>query len=223
MTTTSESLVEIAKALSKFQGAMKSVPKGSTNPFFKSKYADLSSVTDAIKAPLSKYGLSYTQVVEPSDNNEVRVETILMHSSGEWLSCGILAVPVSKADAQGFGSALTYARRYGLSAAIGVAGEDDDGNAATKAAPVSVPANVLAQQNTEEQTFLKGLADDIKASGRNNEVALFDAYTKVKEGLDTDEQIALWAYFDSKQRSSIKRIGETRKAAEKATEMAGGI
>jgi hypothetical protein len=66
---------------------------------------------------------------------EVRVETMILHSSGEWICCGILALPVSKKDAQGYGSALTYARRYSLSAAVGVAPEDDDGNAATMAKP----------------------------------------------------------------------------------------
>ena len=133
--TKSESIKELAAALAKAQGVMKGALKDSANPFFSSRYADLASVVEAIRAAFSANGLSYIQTVEPSDKDEVRVETTLLHSSGEWISCGILSLPVSKIDAQGYGSALTYARRYSLSAAVGVAPEDDDGNAASLAKP----------------------------------------------------------------------------------------
>ena len=132
----SESIAALAAALATAQGSMKGAVKDSSNPFFKSKYADLASVVEAIRAAFSANGLSYIQTVEPSDKDEVRVETTLLHASGEWISCGILALPVNKVDCQGFGSALTYARRYSLSAAVGIAAEaDDDGNAATMAKP----------------------------------------------------------------------------------------
>ena len=131
----SESIAALAASLAKAQGAMKGAVKDSANPFFKSKYADLASVVEAIRAAFSANGLSYIQTLEPSDKDEVRVETTLLHASGEWISCGVLSLPVSKADAQGYGSALTYARRYSLSAAVGVAPEDDDGNAASAAKP----------------------------------------------------------------------------------------
>jgi hypothetical protein len=131
----SDSIAALAAALAKAQGQMKGAVKDSANPFFKSKYADLASVVEAIRAAFSANGLSYIQTLEPSDKDEVRVETTLLHASGEWISCGVLSLPVSKADAQGYGSALTYARRYSLSAAVGVAPEDDDGNAASAAKP----------------------------------------------------------------------------------------
>jgi hypothetical protein len=131
----SESIAALAAALAKAQGSMKGAVKDSANPFFKSKYADLASVVEAIRAAFSTNGLSYIQTVQPSDRDEVRVETMILHSSGEWISCGYLSLPVSKTDAQGYGSALTYARRYSLSAAVGVAPEDDDGNAAVAAKP----------------------------------------------------------------------------------------
>jgi hypothetical protein len=131
----SESIAGLAAALAKAQGAMKGAVKDSANPFFKSKYADLASVVEAIRAAFSSNGLSYVQTVQSSELDEVRVETMILHSSGEWISCGVLALPVSKNDAQGYGSALTYARRYSLSAAVGVAPEDDDGNAAVAAKP----------------------------------------------------------------------------------------
>ena len=131
----SDSIAALAAALAKAQGTMKGAVKDSANPFFKSKYADLASVVEAIRSAFSANGLSYIQTIQPSDRDEVRVETMILHSSGEWISCGVLALPVSKVDAQGYGSALTYARRYSLSAAVGVAPEDDDGNAATMAKP----------------------------------------------------------------------------------------
>ena len=134
----SELIAGLAAALAKAQGAMKGAVKDSANPFFKSKYADLASVVEAIRVAFAANGLSYVQTVEPSDKDEVRVETTILHSSGEWISCGVLSLPVSKSDAQGYGSALTYARRYSLSAATGVAPEDDDGNAASSAKPKKV-------------------------------------------------------------------------------------
>ena len=134
----SESIKELATSLAKAQGSIKGAIKDSSNPFFKSKYADLASVVEAIRSAFAANGLSYIQTVEPSQADEVRVETMILHESGEWISCGVLALPVSKVDAQGYGSALTYARRYSLSAAVGVAPEDDDGNAATAAKPKQI-------------------------------------------------------------------------------------
>ena len=138
----SESIKELATALAKAQGQIKGAVKDSANPFFKSKYADLASVVEAIRSAFAANGLSYIQSVEPSDKDEVRVETTILHSSGEWIGCGVLALPVSKVDAQGYGSALTYARRYSLSAATGVAPEDDDGNAAVVAKPKPAMADL---------------------------------------------------------------------------------
>ena len=129
----SDNINELATALAKAQGAMRFAIRDADNPFFKSKYADLSSVVEAIRDALSGNGLSYMQHLHPSEKHEVCVETVLLHASGQWVSCGTLTVPVSKHDAQGFGSALTYARRYSLSAAVGVVADDDDGNAAAAA------------------------------------------------------------------------------------------
>lgn len=134
----SESIKELASALAKAQGMITGAKKDSANPFFKTTYADLSSVVESIRTALSENGLSYVQKFHASEKDEVRIETVILHSSGEWLSCGILNLPASKHDAQGFGSAATYARRYSLSAAFGVAPEDDDGNAATKQAPKAI-------------------------------------------------------------------------------------
>ena len=154
----SESIKELATALAKAQGQIKGAVKDSANPFFKSKYADLASVVEAIRNAFAANGLSYIQSVEPSDKDEVRVETTILHSSGEWIGCGVLALPVSKVDAQGYGSALTYARRYSLSAATGVAPEDDDGNAAT----VAKPSLVKKMDGVEKALLVIGVSPTLK-------------------------------------------------------------
>lgn len=117
----------MALAFAEIEGATKSA----NNPHFKTKYADLTAVIEAIKPSLVAHGLFFTQHPQPSEKG-VTVETVLHHSSGERLSLGSLFVPANKQDAQGFGSALTYARRYGLVTAFGVPVEDDDGNAASR-------------------------------------------------------------------------------------------
>jgi hypothetical protein len=123
----------LAAAMTAAFAEIEGATKAATNPHFKSKYADLTSIIEAIKPPLIRHGLFFTQRCHP-DQEGVSVETVLHHSSGEKESLGTLFVPANKRDAQGFGSALTYARRYALQTAFGVPTEDDDGNAAVATA-----------------------------------------------------------------------------------------
>jgi hypothetical protein len=102
-----------------------------TNPHFKSRYADLATCLDVVTGPLNECGIGVCQLQHPCDDGVI-VETLLIHESGEEMSFGKLHVPASKQDAQGYGSCLTYARRYSLMAALGIAPEDDDGNAASQ-------------------------------------------------------------------------------------------
>lgn len=136
---TAQSKVEAATLESALVSALAeigSATKDKVNPHFKSKYADLGSVIDAVKPVLARHNLGFTQSTEPSEGGVI-VETVLWfggqgdYSSGS-KSLGKLFVPANKQDAQGFGSALTYARRYSLMTAFGVPAEDDDGNAAAK-------------------------------------------------------------------------------------------
>ena len=127
----SDSIKNIAIAMNKAQSEMTGAAKSKTNPFFKAKYADLKAVIEAIKTPFSDNGLSYVQFTI-ENNGRIGIETILMHYSGEWLS-NSFTVQLTKQDAQGAGSAITYCRRYGLQAVAGIPSEDDDGNAASKA------------------------------------------------------------------------------------------
>lgn len=127
--TKSDSIAALADALSKAQAEMTSAKKDMANPFFKSKYADLASVREAIREPFGKYGLAVSQMPETKDG-QVIVHSLLMHSSGEWVTTELTMTPV-KSDPQGVGSCITYARRYALAAIAGIAPEDDDGNEAS--------------------------------------------------------------------------------------------
>lgn len=129
----SPTLGALAASLAKAQGAMAGAKKDVANPFFKSKYADLASVWEACRDALSANQLAVIQL--PSMvGKDVLVETLLLHSSGEWIRSRF-AVPVTQPGPQGVGSATTYCRRYSLAAMVGVAPEDDDGNAATGKSP----------------------------------------------------------------------------------------
>lgn len=139
MTSTMESasIGKLAEALAKAQGAMNPAKKDSTNPHFKSQYADLASCWAAIREPLSANGLALIQRVS-TDNSGVTVESTLAHVSGEFIrsSCWL---PVAQKTPIAYGSAITYARRYSLVSLVGLSAEDDDGSAAS-ALPASRPA-----------------------------------------------------------------------------------
>jgi hypothetical protein len=190
----SESIKELATALAKAQGQIKGAVKDSANPFFKSKYADLASVVEAIRSAFAANGLSYIQSVEPSDKDEVRVETTILHSSGEWIGCGVLALPVSKVDAQGYGSALTYARRYSLSAATGVAPEDDDGNAAVTAKPVPVKK----MDGVEKALLVIGVAPTLK----DLQTVFTDAY-KAAQAVDDRAAMTIFTAAKNKRKAEL--------------------
>lgn len=121
----------IATALVQAQRAFGPALKTATNPHFKSRYADLAACVEAVIEGLNGAGIALVQRTS-EDLTGVTVETVFLHESGEMLECGKLHVPASKQDPQGYGSALTYARRYSLMAACGIAPEDDDGNAAQR-------------------------------------------------------------------------------------------
>lgn len=121
---------KLAEALAKAQSELEGAKKESTNPFFKSSYADLHAVIKSAFPHLSKHGLSVSQGNEIIPN-AICVTTTLMHASGQWLRSKV-KLPLSKVDAQGVGAAITYGRRYGLSAIVGIAQYDDDANSIRK-------------------------------------------------------------------------------------------
>jgi hypothetical protein len=139
---TSESVAKIAEAMAAVQAKMQPALKDSDNPFFKSKYADLASVSGACRELMGANGIAVIQSPGQCGENQVLLTTRLIHKSGEWLE-GTLAIPLPKYDAQAYGSAITYARRYALAAMAGVVTDDDDGNAATKPSAKAVANDTI--------------------------------------------------------------------------------
>lgn len=138
----SDSITKIASALVKAQGQLQIAVKDSTNPAFRSKYADLGSVWDACRAALQDNGLSVVQLPHRGEPGHAALETILLHESGEFIS-GVSETRLVKDDPQGYGSAITYLRRYALSAMLGIVAEDDDGNHASGVGPASGPQRTV--------------------------------------------------------------------------------
>ena len=138
---TSDSMSNIAGALLKAQQEITFAAKDSKNPAFKSTYANLESVIEAIKGPLNTHGIVFMQTFSPSAPGFLALSTRLLHTSGEWIE-DEMTVPLQKNDAQGYGSAATYARRYALAAITGLYQADDDGQEAVKPQPKPVVAKV---------------------------------------------------------------------------------
>ena len=128
----------ISSAFVRAQKEFSPALKTSSNPHYKSKYAELAACVEAVLDALNNNGIALMQLTHETDSG-VMVETTFIHESGEVLSGGKLHVPAPKQDPQGYGSALSYARRYSLMAACGIAPEDDDGNAASKGSPRATP------------------------------------------------------------------------------------
>lgn len=181
---------QISQALLKAKRSFGPALKDKTNPAFKSKYADLSACLDAVDQPCMDAGIVlYQETFE--DATGVTVETVFLHESGEFLRCGKLHVPASKQDPQGYGSALTYARRYSLMTACGIAPEDDDGNAASK---------TPSQQEKPVDNSPKARADRIKvgvSAGDTEGAAQFLA------NLPEKEMNALWMLLDAKTQEKL--------------------
>lgn len=174
---------KIAAALVKAQREFGPALKTSSNPHFKSRYADLAACVEAVIDALNNNAIALIQQTHECDSGVI-VETTFVHESGELFSAGRLQVPASKQDPQGYGSALTYARRYSLMAACGIAPEDDDGNAATSAVHAK-PAAPKAPVKTLGKTEIETIANLAEKAG----VAL-DAIAKAY-GVQSLEEVPL--------------------------------
>ena len=170
----SESIKNLAIAMNKAQAAMSGAKKSASNPFFKSKYSNLEEVIRAIKEPFADNGLSYMQFTM-TEGDFAGCDTIVMHESGEWIS-GPTMIKCSKLDAQGQGSAITYAKRYALQGIAGIPSEDDDGNAASQAPkkPAMTPKQAI------EKLFSAKSQEDL--------VAVWNSFTiDIKQNADVIE------------------------------------
>jgi len=212
----SDTITKITPALIKAQGEFAPAVKAKVNPHFKSKYVPLDIVLDAIAGPLRDNGIAIVQQTDICDGRTVLL-TRLVHESGEWIAGRYPVHPV-KADPQGEGSALTYARRYALMAIAGIAPEDDDGNAAVKAAqrePATVSRilptdGVWEAQDSEQQAFLLKIAGAVFDLMPDADKAL--AHIESQQ-LDADEKTALWTRFDPKTRTALKKAHNAKEAA----------
>ena len=209
---------ELAKAFVKAQKNFAPALKTSTNPHFKSKYVDLAGCVEAVIDSLNANGIALVQHTHESDSGVI-VETVFLHETGESMSCGKLHVPASKQDPQGYGSALTYARRYSLMAACGIAPEDDDGNAASKRviAPVKAAMEDVSIDD-EDMEWLRGIAAQL-VQLIESENKISDAYDRLeRQQLDNDQKLALWNILapNSKTRGALKKEGQSRQAAAKS-------
>lgn len=162
MITQSPTIGELAKALAKAQGAMTSAKKSAVNPHFRSKYADLAEVIDSIRKPLSDNGIAFTQLNTTDESGNVSVTTMLMHESGEFIGSTFSARP-QQATVQGYGSTITYLRRYSAMAIAGLASDDDDGQAA------SMPQASLPAGARDVQTAAGKVAKAFGGSASNVE------------------------------------------------------
>lgn len=147
----SESIKNLAIALSKFQAEVENPKNTADNPFYKSKYAPLQDVLNSVRPLLSKHGLSVIQ--SPSgDGESVSIVTLLLHESGEWIEFDPLVLKAEKLTPQGAGSAITYGRRYALSAVLGISSEDDDDGNSLESPQQSKQTN-MKQNKREEPTL----------------------------------------------------------------------
>jgi len=154
----SNTVSEIAKALAKAQGEFDSAKKSSVNPHFRSKYADLSAIWDALRDVLPRFELCVTQTLMPNDNGKVFLITTLIHSSGEWFK-SYYPLLIEKENSQGMGSAVSYARRYSLAAICGITQEDDDGNLASL--PKQTPVRQKSPADTSDDVYDESVFEGI--------------------------------------------------------------
>lgn len=196
---TSESIKQLSAALLKAQRSITFASRDAKNPHFKSTYADLPAVIDAIKPALNDAGLVFLQTFSPSEAGFIAVTTRLMHETGEWIE-DTATVPLPKSDPQGYGSAATYARRYSLAAITGLYQDDDDGNAASNTKPAQI-AKVTAKQAAD----LQALADEVGA-----DVAAFLGYvsTQLRTEIKKWSDIPATSFDDC-----VSALNKKRKAA----------
>lgn len=174
---TSDTICEISKAISIAQGEMKPASKSTVNPFFKSKYSTLAQIWDVIREPMAKNGLSVFQDVSSRDG-VISITTRVSHASGQWIEFGPLDIPVIKRDAQAVGSAISYGKRYALSAALGVVSEeeDDDAESAIRECKAALHVERKPINNFNRDQALKDLNLVLIDCGEEYELKIFSHF-----------------------------------------------
>ena len=201
----------LIESLVKAQSEMTHAQLDQINPQWKSRFASLKSTIDAVKPALNANGIFFMQISHPVDTG-VGIETVFMKGD-EKLSGGVVVVPVDRANAQGLGSSMTYAKRYSLAVACGIsASEDDDGNSAAANPPQrkgqSVVRTVIEQEGivvdeTKRDAYVTQLLSQVTNDDAAGVQELVDELTK-----DSEMKIAVWAELPSNVRSFIKKLGK---------------
>lgn len=183
---TSEEIIEVSKALCLAQQQMKPAIKDSTNPHFRSKYSDLSSIWESIRTPVTSNGLSIWQDVTTCEKS-VSVTTRVTHISGQWVEFGPLSIPLIKQDAQSIGSAISYGKRYALCAAVGVVSDDDDDG-----------EKAMGREKQKEATKPKTI-----------EKLQWTELNRLIDQCDSDYQKNIWDYLESQNIGSFENMPES--------------
>jgi hypothetical protein len=214
---TSDSINELAAALSKAQGKITGALKDSSNPFFKSKYADLASCWDACRVQLSENGLAVIQTTGSSDGGAaVVITTTLAHASGQWMRDSLIMVPKDSGP-QAMGSCITYGRRYGLAAIVGLAQIDDDAEAAQGRAngnSQAVPDRFTKEQTAKAREYAKRIHEAFEVG---MDQAVIDITAELQGDHSDDHAVyrATWGILPSGMRRQIKElVDRTPKAAQ---------
>jgi hypothetical protein len=200
----------ISKAFVQAQKQFGPALKTSTNPAFRSKYADLSACVEAVIDALNANGIALMQVFHEHERGVI-CETLFIHESGEQLSGGKLFMPAVKLDGHGMGSACTYARRQSLLAATGLAPEDDDANAASsKPVPRISPTQGAfdALPAARQSIIMDVVAAITERFNADDEIGAYDEYTGIT---DADEKIALWSKLPSNIRTMLTKMNNQLK------------
>ena len=193
----SENLDKLFKGMNTFRSQLKQPVKDAKNPFFKSNYVTLEGVQNAIDAAIKGTGLAYTQIVKNDDNGNVGVETIITHESGQYLTTGVLALRPEKATPQGYGSTITYAKRYQLSSAFGVSSDvDDDGNVGSGSFKTQAKGNYQQSYPQPRQ--------QVQQKQVNPEIATYNSLFNKALKSQVTEQIGKMFPNDTKSEDKLK-------------------
>ena len=183
----SETISKLAAALAAFQADIKDPMRSGENPHFRSRYVQIDGLLDAVRPVMAQHGLSFIQSTG-GDGQAVSVTTMVMHTSGEWIETDALVLKAVKADPQGAGSAITYGRRYSLSAALGVAwDDDDDGNAASGKPRVKAKKADNSLKAEAKESAIKSVMEQM--IGLQIPVEMVKEIMRQKYGKNSSEQL----------------------------------
>lgn len=219
---TSESIANIAAALVGFQSEVANPEKKGINPHFKSKYAELDDIINTIRPTLEKHGLAFIQNPVQSDG-QVGVYTVLIHKSGEYIQFDPVMIPLQKVTPHQVGAALTYAKRYSLGAALGLATEEDkDGNEINH--NNQSIKNEQVKQETRKEKGIKAIYDEVKR--KNLTEAEYKAILKAETGktdakeLDLEQIIVLYKLLKKHTSEELKETAKAHLVQQKAAGVA---